>query len=265
MPTLSLRARYLAEAIDLERAVHRLESHQPKDIRRLRNRTIYDLGDDRFLVTYSFGVVVAVNIIEEQMREFVKALRPALTRTEPKGWTDEYAIEVDPSLSEDAIEFSRVCVRNLTPDLVDIVCRVLAQSVAITQYDIEVDRMVDQFKRMYEILKATGRPPAHVTELMKSIGANYGIIRAIIADLALLNAPHQAWEDPSLERLWLKLREHFDLDDRFERLEFKLGYLRDSSTQLLAAIQARRAEFLEAAIVALFLVELVIVFLELLK
>jgi uncharacterized Rmd1/YagE family protein len=260
-----LRARYIAEAIDLERAVHRIEPHQPKDIRRLRNRTLYDFGGDRYLVTYSFGVVATVNVPEEERHELAKALRPALTGAEHKGWADEYAIEVDPALAEDVVEFDRVRVRSLTPDLVDIACRVLAQSVAITQYDIEVDRMVDQFKQLYGTLRATGRPPSHITDLLKSIGANYDIIRAIIADLALLNAPHQAWDDRELERLWLKLREHFDLDDRFERLEFKLGYLRESSTQLLAAVQARRAEFLEAAIVALFIIDIVLVLYELFK
>lgn len=256
--TLTLRAVYLAEALDLDRALSLIEA---ATVRRLRNRTIYELGEHQFIACYSFGVAVLLGVDRKEEARLLKKIRPALHHPEPKGWVDSHAVTMDPDapVVGDAT-FDAIRIRALTPDDLDIICRVLAQSVAITQFDIDVDRMIAKQRNVYHDLRRTGQLRTKPRELLRLIGANHEIIRAIITDLALLNAPARTWDDPRLERFWSVLREHFDLDDRFERLEFKLGHLRESTGELLTVVQARRAEILEVAVIALFVIDLALLF-----
>lgn len=252
----------LARAIDLDRAAKKLQEHES---RRLRNRIIYRLGDSAYVVIYSFGAAVFLGTTPAEEKLILRFIRSTLQEPEEKGWTDTYAVVVDPALAEAVVEFERVQIPELTLDHVDIICRILAQSVVISQYDISIDQMVEQFRPIQEALRTSGRLRVRPRELLRMIGTNDSILRATIADLALLNAPQVAWQDPKLERLWLDLRELFDIADRFERLEFKLDYLRETTNQLLNIVSARRMELMELAIVIFCAIDVVIFILELLK
>lgn len=257
---LQLTAKYLAERCDLDRAKAALGL---EEVRRHRNRAIYRIASDRYAVVYAFGVIAFLGTTPEEEHRMVDALAPALVGAIANGWSDTFAVEVNPKLRSEEVAFDRVRIRRITVDDIDVICRVLAQSVATSEYDITVDQMVGEFQEIFGGLRTSGRLRVRPRALLRSIGAHHEIIRAIISDLALLNAPQLTWKDAKLEALWLELRDHFDLVDRFERLEFKLSFLRESTEQLLEVIQARRAEFLELIIIALFVIDLVVLGIEL--
>ncbi|MFH1098371.1 MAG: RMD1 family protein [Candidatus Uhrbacteria bacterium] len=259
MQTIAIRAHYLSESLDLDRVANQFGDIE---IRRLRNRIIAPLGSDRYVALYNFGVAVFIGVEASEASGILKQISSALRNPVEKGWVDEYMIEIDPTLAEDEANFDRVRISALTADRIDVISRVFAQSVAITEFDIAVDRMIGQLKHVYAELRISGRLQTRPRDLLRAVGANEDIIRAIIADLALLNAPQVTLRDQAIERLWRDLREEFELVDRFERLEFKVGYLRGTTSQLLDVVQARRAELLEMAIVALFVIDLVILVAE---
>lgn len=262
MESMTLKAQYIARSIDLDRAAGKVSA---REVRRLRNRTIYEVGDRQYAVIYSFGVLAFLGTTAEQEQRIRKMIRSAWSEPEPKGWHDAYNVEADPTLAADTVEFHCVRLRELTLDHVDLICRALAQSVALSQFDIGVDRMIERFHPIHEALRMNGRLHAHPRDLLRMVGANHTTLRVIIADLAILHAPQVTWSDPQLERLWLDLLELFDLTERFERLEFKVGYLRETTDQLLGMISARRMELMELAIVIFFIIDIVILVLEFLK
>ena len=55
------------------------------------------------------------------------------------------------------------------------------------------------------------------------------------------------------------------MQDRFERLQFKLNYLNESTKQMLGLIQAHRSFLLEVAVVVLFVIDVAFVIIEFLK
>ncbi|OGG51790.1 hypothetical protein A3D72_04480 [Candidatus Uhrbacteria bacterium RIFCSPHIGHO2_02_FULL_57_19] len=262
MESLKIKATYLAKGIDLDKAVAKM-SEPP--IFRQPNRVLYKLGETQYALLYSFGVIVYLGATPEQEAEFKKTVHSAFNEPERKIWSDEYEVEVDSALPQDAVEFERVRVRELTPDRVDIICRIMAQSVAITQFDIQVDGIIKRFGSVYEGLGRSGRLRVSPRDLLRTIGTNDEILRSIIAELALLNVPQITWTDPSIERLWADLRGNFEMQDRFERLQFKLDYLRSSTEQLFDILQTRRSMRLELFLGLLFIIEVVVVIIEFLR
>lgn len=262
MSSIKIRATYLAKGIDLDKAGVKMP--QPPVIRQ-PNRALYKLGEEQFVLLYSFGVVVFLGTDAEQETRLKKNIHAALHEPVGKGWHDEYGVEVDSSLTQDVVEFGRVRVRELTLERVDIICRIMAQSVATTQFDIQVDGIIQGFGKVYEGLGRTGRLRISQRELLRSIGTNNQILRSIIADLALLNVPQITWTDPAIERLWAGLRGNFEMQDRFERLQFKLNYLIESTKQMFGLVQAHRSLLLEIAVVVLFVIDIAVVIVEFLK
>lgn len=262
MASLQLKATNFARAIDLDRAAKKLQEHES---RRSRNRTVYRLGEKQYVVLFSFGVVAFLGTTAAEEKLVLRLIRSALLDPEEKGWSDTYLVDVDPTLTEAVVEFERVRIPTLTMDHADLICRVLAQSVAISQFDIGIDEKVQRFQSIHDGLRTSGRLRMRPREILRMIGENHTILRVVIADLSILNVPQVTWQSPQLEQLWLDLRELFDLTERFERLEFKVGYLRETTDQLLNIVQARRMEIMEFAIVIFFIIDLIILFLELLK
>lgn len=259
MDPRGLKALYLAKAIDLDRVPQELRS---AEVRRLRTRAIYAIGAESYAVCYTFGVIAFLGTTAEEEGRILGTIEPALFDRVDGGWSDTYTLDIDFSAKEDTIEFDHIRLHDFTVDHVDLICRMVAQSVAITQFDQEVDRIVTEFRRVFEGLRTRGRLRIGTRKLFRVVGASDDILRTIIADLALLHSPRSTWEDAHLERLWSDLRSAFDVDARFERLRFKLEYLRQSTEQLLSILQDRRSTQLELIIIALFVFEIGIVIVE---
>ncbi|OGL77546.1 hypothetical protein A3F28_02730 [Candidatus Uhrbacteria bacterium RIFCSPHIGHO2_12_FULL_57_11] len=128
-----------------------------------------------------------------------------------------------------------------------------------------MDGIIKRFGSVYEGLGRSGRLRVSPRDLLRTIGTNDEILRSIIAELALLNVPQITWTDPSIERLWADLRGNFEMQDRFERLQFKLDYLRSSTEQLFDILQTRRSMRLELFLGLLFIIEVVVVIIEFLR
>jgi uncharacterized Rmd1/YagE family protein len=258
MEQREIKAFYLAKSINLDRIPGEMRS---AEVRRLRTRAIYAVREGQYVVCYTFGVVAFLGMPADEVGRIRGIIEPAfIDRVD--GWSDTYALTVDFAATEDTIEFDHVRLHDFTVDHVDLVCRMIAQSVAMTQYDQEVDHMIAEFRFVFEGLRSSGRLRVRTRRILRVVGANNDIMRTVIADLALLHSPRSTWEDAHLEKLWRSLRTAFDVDDRFERLRMKLEYLRQSTEQLLSILQDRRATQLELIIIALFVFEIGIVVLE---
>ncbi|MFY9823671.1 MAG: hypothetical protein WAM82_19980 [Thermoanaerobaculia bacterium] len=71
------------------------------------------------------------------------------------------------------------------------------------------------------------------------------------------------WEDPAMDRIYVDLREEFDLGDRYEALESKLRSVQEALELVLDVARDRRLVLLESAIVVLIVVELLLSLLRL--
>ena len=256
METLALKAVYLAKGIDLDTVTKELHE---TEVLRMRTRVIHMTQERHYIFCTSFGVVVFLGITVDEELRVLRAIRPALREPVTDGWSDTHTIVVDTSAAQDEVTFDRVRIHELTVDHVDLICRALAQSVAIAQFDADADRIVAEFQRVFSGLRTHGRLQMRTRPLLRVIGASDEILRTVIAELALLHVPRRVWEDAHLETLWTTLHASLDIEPRFERLRFKLDYLRQSTEQLLSICNERRATQLELVIIGLFVFEVLVV------
>ncbi len=79
----------------------------------------------------------------------------------------------------------------------------------------------------------------------------------IIVDMHLLDKPNILWDDETAERLYNDLSVFFELKERFEIVEFKLGLLKDDIMFLTDILNHKKSEFLEWIIIWLIAFEII--------
>jgi len=252
MISYAIEASYIAKRIPLAEAERKLGLTPTV---KKRNSIVYQLGPKQFFVVYVFGVAVSLGL-EKKERQ---ALHRKLMRTAPEpiapSLTEEYEIREDAE-SPEGIEFDFVRVRELTLEHLLIIGEILAQSVAMEDVESQVDEVLNRFGRIHTELEHQGRLRIKTREVMKIIGTNSHILQFVIARMTLLDKPDIVWEEKELEGLFVGLRKMFELEDRFQNLQFKLNYIQNSSELVLDALRNRRADSLEITIVVLIAFEI---------
>ena len=76
------------------------------------------------------------------------------------------------------------------------------------------------------------------------------------------DAPELLWDHPELERIWARLRDEFEIRERFAALHGKLALISRTAETALELLQNRRALRVEYAIVGLIVFEIFLTLLQ---
>ncbi len=258
---IPLTAHYVARTIDLVQFAQRVPYAL---VLKTRNHYLFKIQADQWFLVYSFGVVVLVGVSVEFLKKVLtKKVRQCCTDLLEDKYLEEYTLIEDQNLEREGAEFEVVKIKKLTPEKVEIIAEILAQSVAIDALDHQAEHMIGQFSGYTTILEQRGRLVVPGRAILKLIGQNYGILESTITRLSLLDRPDIIWEDAELEHLFESLRSMFELGDRFTALDFKLKLIQSHSLLFLDVLAARRTERLEIIIIILIALEVILFIYEL--
>jgi len=82
--------------------------------------------------------------------------------------------------------------------------------------------------------------------------------------VAITEKPDALWDRPDLERLYARLEDEYELQERVDALNRKLAVISETATTLADIIDTQRSLRLELIIVALIALEIVITFYQIL-
>ncbi len=219
----------------------------------------YAVGQHFFV--YSFGAFVFSNIDQKTANKIIRKFGKALEVPIEKEFIEEYGYE-SVGVEKDAVEFDFVKVTTMSTDRLSLIADVLAQSVAIDYFDSLTDEISSRFDRINLELEKKGLLSITTRSLGKTIGTANTILQSIITRMALLDKPELIWEEAGLEAFYVSLRKMFELDDRFRIIEVKVDYIRNTSELALNMISNRKMIFLETMIVIFFVVDLLLIGIE---
>jgi uncharacterized Rmd1/YagE family protein len=80
----------------------------------------------------------------------------------------------------------------------------------------------------------------------------------VIETLALFDKPEATWEQEALDRLFVRLREMLEIDDRFRALEYRLRVIQENLVLFVDLSRQRSTLYLELLVVLLILIELIV-------
>lgn len=231
-------------------------------VRASKTQLVVSLDGDRLAYLFDFGAIVFVNVPDAERERIVETFNKKLPQEPHPPLRESFLLEVRPG-SANEVRFERVVVPEVDSTTLDVIATVLAQSVAIDYYDEDVQAILDRVGAVAGEVARQGRPLGRTRDFVRFVGAAMASQVEIISAISLLDKPDLTWENEAADRLHDKMRNNFEIQERHKALEIKLSTIRETLQTLIEFSQTRRMVFLEAAIVALIVFEILLSFLKL--
>lgn len=225
-----------------------------------------DLREEKRVHLYFFGGVVFVNCSEEEMEGFFWSMGhyadqfkeyPALK------YRDEYSLRTGEGDKITVTNDSAV-MPGYDPAYVDIICFVIAKSVALERIEERVDLVLDEMEGLIALLDR-GKLELSDRRLAKLASSILTYKYQSIAHIMVLDKPEVTWENPEADRLYLTMANLFELNQRYNEIKHKGETLLDITEVFTSLSHARRASRLEWIIIVLIFIEILIYVFEILR
>ena len=217
-----------------------------------------DGGGDLFF--FAFGAVVFLGVDDERRRRELARISEMFSLT-PQIVHEDFAVQEEANASI-GVTGGVLTLDRLTPDRAGVVALTVAQSAAMEYYEKIVDDLLTRTGHYVGRLEKVGTVPTWTRPLHRFIGEAIGTRTEVLSVLHLLDKPDATWDDPAMDRIYDDLRSEFDLVDRYQALELKIRGVQEALELVLEVARHRALLWLEIAVVALILIEIVLGFLR---
>ena len=146
---------------------------------------------------------------------------------------------------------------------VAVISNILAQSVALENYDDLMETLIRNFERINQTVTQKGHfDPRLVDVLFQTVSQNNCIYLDMVSKIRVKDRADTAWDFVKYETIHYGLKEEFEIDERFENIEFKLNLIQENSEFFLQVLQEENASTVEWIIISLICLEGVLMIVE---
>jgi uncharacterized Rmd1/YagE family protein len=211
-------------------------------------------GGDVFL--YPFGAAVFRGVPPAEREAVLSRLRAVWPELHADTVHEEFQV-VEAGEGQIAVAAGTLQIDRLTAERAAVVALIVAQSAAMETYERIVDGLFARARAIVADFERRGTVPMRMKPLHRFIAEALANRNEVLSVLHLLDKPDAVWSDPAMDRIYEDLRDEFDLRDRYEALAVKLRSVQETAEMVLDTARDRRLVLLEAAIVALIVLEIV--------
>ena len=244
---VSVRALLLGERIDLKG----LESGR----RVATNPLVISAGEGQYAALFRYGAAVLFGVNPLQEVAIVDQLARLVGQPYAKRETEETRIRVEVA-GEDRVEGGEILVHDVTVESLQIVADVLAKSVVLGYYEASLAAAFDAVEPFAQGLKGGGRTMPKGPDLLRYIGDTLLTQHKMVGRVEVGEKPDLLWESPALTRLFTRLEDEYELQERRRAVDRKLELISRTVGTLVDLLQNKRALRVEWYIVILIVVEI---------
>jgi len=216
------------------------------------------LAPNKFVALYRFGVVVFAGLTQAEETGFLERIAGRISG-KPEGRNEESAILEIRSDYEDRVPpGGPVEMPDMSSARFLVIADVLAKSVSLARDEGKLGGVFDIIEPFAAQLAKTGRAPWNRRSMLKLIGQALLAQHRISGRVAVEEKPDILWDHPSLERLYTRLEDEYELNERAKAVTQKLNVIVETGQALTDILDVDRATRLEAIIIFLILAETLI-------
>jgi uncharacterized Rmd1/YagE family protein len=130
--------------------------------------------------------------------------------------------------------------------------------VALARDERRVNAVFDTVEPFAAELASRGRPPWKRRAMLELIGQTLLVRHRVSGRVAVEDKPDVLWDRPDLERLYARLEDEYELQERGRTLTAKLDVIGETARALTELIDAERSVRLEWTIILLIAAEIVL-------
>ena len=243
---LSCRALYVGQRLDLKafEQTHALA----------RSPLTVHAGTHGAAVLFRYGVVVLFGLTSVEEIAFLKHLDSLILQ----GFDEIESEEIELIQTDTAEGVNNINIQLNTFDIerLQLVADVLAKSVVLAHYESALSKTFERIEPLANKLQSGGGYMNQSRELLKHIGDVLLIQGKMVGRVEVSEKPELLWESPQYERLYLRLQDEYELNERHIAIERKLELVSKTAETLLDLLQNKRSLRVEWYIVILIVVEI---------
>lgn len=246
-----VEAYHVAENIDIKNCSEKLSG---TILMESKNELFYALSPEKYVLIFSYGVVVFYDTSELQLTEVLKLLFPVKDKN--LLLKDDFKIIFSNS-EELKVNFNSLSINRLDQEAVKIVMLNLAQSLAIAHYDQVSQELLFRVRQFTTQMEDKGTLKISRKNIMRFIGKGLNTKNKIAENLYILDAPPVTWNDEYLDEINRTLSKHFDLALRYRSIENTFNIIEANLDTFLELYHQKESSKLEWIIIILILVEVI--------
>jgi uncharacterized Rmd1/YagE family protein len=216
-------------------------------------------SDAERVYLYYFGGVVFLNCSGDIIARFLDSIpqyAESLMGQIQLPYREEYRLEIDPG-REPAITNDCAIMPRYNQAFLDIICFVIAKSVALERIEERIDVVFDEVEGLIANL-GRGRLELPDRDMARLASSILSFKFTSIAHIMVLDKPDITWDNPEADRLYTTMAGLFELSQRYLEIKHKSETLLDMTDVFCSLSNARRSARLEWIIIILIAIEIVI-------
>lgn len=219
--------------------------------------------DPEQVYLYYFGCVVFLNCSGDIISRFLDGIpqyAESLKQQTQLPYREEYRLEIDPERSPVIADDHAVMPRcNIA--FMDIICFVIAKSVALERIEERIDLVFDEVEILIGNL-GKGKLELPDRDMARLASSILSFKFTSIAHIMVLDKPDITWDNAETDQLYTTMARMFELSQRYLEIKHKSETLLDMTDVFTSLSHARRAARLEWIIIILIAIEIVIYLLQ---
>lgn len=206
---------------------------------------------------FRYGVIVLINLDEAETKSFLKEMRTRIEKPLRRMETEETRLYITPTPTE-GISTEGIGVTDFSLPRLQVVAIVLARSVVLARYEATMASAFDVVEPLALQIQDERTSSRTLKQLLSHIGGTLLVQHKMIGRVEIQDKPELLWDQPELERLYLRLEAEYELRDRNTVLERKLALISRTVETILTLLHNRRSLRVEWYIVGLIVFEVVL-------
>lgn len=221
-----------------------------------------DAGESGMVFVLRYGVAVFFGVTAQAEAAMLERLRPAIIEPVDHPEIEAAPVVVSPGADEQVNSDGSILLHEASTGRILLTAIVLARSVILARDETLIAEAFERIEPLVRTMRTEGRAGLPARWVMRQIGAVLSTRHRMIGRAQIGEKPDLLWDHPELERLYARLEDEFELDERARAIDRKLDALGDAADILLNLIQDRRSTRLELAIIALIMFEIALTLYE---
>lgn len=224
---------------------------------------VYEVRPNSFVFVYNFGAIVFFNVGEDARFLFLRGIlgeKGGLANITSEDFVVEEVSDMSAGNTHET-GFNKVRVINLNYDKIKLICGVIAESTALEYFELIVEReLLSQTQTISRNLRNQGKTDLSMVEMSKFVGRCLSTRQEIVSELYIVDAPDETWESQELSRLYLDIKQLFEIETRYKVLEYKLKMVQETVDVVVEMLRFKKQSSFEIIIIVLIAVEVLWLF-----
>lgn len=214
-------------------------------------------GVDGYAVLFRYGVAVLLGLNALEETSFLKTIEDYVIDPFDDPEVEEGTIIVDGDQAE-GVEADFIRLKGWDMERVQVMADIFAKSAVLSYYEDRMSETFDHIESVAASLQKGGISGRRTRDLLRHLGMTLSIQRKMVGQVEIEDKPEILWENPELERLFVRLEDEYEISERHMALKQKLDLVYKTAETMLGLQTNKRTLHVEWYIVILIVIDIVL-------